>query len=369
MTRKQLLPLALLLLVASGHGQDTAWPAAMVEKVLERFPGADVDGDGKLSPNEQNALSQKALKKHPQADRDGDAVLSRPEQQALLRKVMLPVPKANAPPVTPPPTSAPILPLATDLRAHGLAQEQIDSLAEKIRQIVSREFIAGCSFLVAHKGEIVFRQAFGYADIESKRPFTIDELLPIASVSKPVAASVIMALVEQEKLKLDAPVAQYLPDFQGMKPFTLRHLLAHTAGFWGNKNISPEKVNLIRNFERSLSESVADIATYDLLSEPGQKFQYSGAGYCVAGRVAEVALGQSFEQIAQEVLFRPLGLPRTTFLPPQETRRTIPTAYQRKAGQLRTQPSLGNVDELRLFSRAARCLRPWTNWRSSGRCT
>ena len=193
---------------------------------------------------------------------------------------------------------------ATDLQSHGVTQNQIESLAGIMRQAVQQDQIAGSSFLVAHKGEIVFREAFGYADIESKRPFTTDELLPIASVSKPFMASVVMVLVEQGKVNLNDPVEKYLPEFKGVRvegspsparPMTIRHLLSHTAGFWGNRGITPEKMDLIRNFERPLTEAVNGIAEYDLVYEPGTKWIYSGTGYCVLGRVAEVALGQSLE--------------------------------------------------------------------------
>jgi len=245
------------------------------------------------------------------------------------------------------------MPAATDLHAHGVTQNQIDSLADIMLQAVEKEEIAGGSFLVAHQGDIIFREAFGYADIESKRPFTTDELLPIASVSKPFMASVIMVLVDQGKLNLDDPVAKYLPEFKGKRvegsqsparPMTIRHLLSHTAGFWGNKGITPEKRDLIRNFERPLAEAVKGIAEYDLVYEPGTKWIYSGTGYCVAGRVAEVALGQSLEKIAQDVLFRPLGLNRTTFLPSKEARKTVPTAYLRQRGKLQKQPSMAEID-------------------------
>ena len=95
------------------------------------------------------------------------------------------------------------LPAATNLKSHGVTQKQLDSLSEIMRQAVEQEQIAGCSFLVVHKGEVVFRNAIGYADIASKRLFATGELLPIASVSKPFLASVLMVLVEQGKLKLD----------------------------------------------------------------------------------------------------------------------------------------------------------------------
>ena len=241
------------------------------------------------------------------------------------------------------------LPVTTDLHAHGLNEQQLDSLADIMQQAVDQQAIAGCSFLIVHRGEVVFREAFGFADVESERAFTTNELVPIASVSKPVLASVVMALVDQGKLTLDDPVEKYLPEFKDMKVkggeplarrMTIRHLLSHTAGFWGNKGISAEKLDLIRNFQRPLGEAVSRMATYELEYQPGTKFVYSGSGFCVAGRVAEVVLNQSLEQIAQEVLFRPLGLSRTTYLPSKEIRETVPTAYSRQSGGvLERQPS------------------------------
>ena len=241
------------------------------------------------------------------------------------------------------------LPVTTDLHAHGLNQQQLDSLAGVLQHAVDQQAIAGCSFLIAHQGEVVFREAFGFADIESERAFTTNELVPIASVSKPVLASVVMALVDQGKLTLDDPVEKYLPEFKDMKVkegkplarrMTIRHLLSHTAGFWGNKGISADKLDLIRNFRRPLGEAVSRMATYELEYQPGTKFVYSGSGFCVAGRVAEVARGQSLEEIAQKVLFQPLGFSRTTYLPSKEIRTTVPTAYSRQSGGvLERQPS------------------------------
>ena len=222
---------------------------------------------------------------------------------------------------------------AKDLKSHGITEEQLGSLAEFMSQAVKGKQVAGVSFVVVHKGEVVFREGFGYADIESRRPFTADELLPIASVSKPFMASVVMALVDQGKLKLDDPVEKYLPEFKGKrvqgrkqpaKPMTIRQLISHTAGFWGNKGITPEKMDLIRNFERPLNETIDLVAKYDLAYEPGTKWVYSGVGYCVLGRVVEVALGKSLEVISQETLFRPLGLSNTTFLPSRKCEKRCP---------------------------------------------
>ena len=80
-----------------------------------------------------------------------------------------------------------------------------------------------------------------------------------------------------------------------------------------------EKMELIRNFSQTLEESVLGMAKHQLQCEPGTKWIYSGSGYCVAGRVAEAALGdQSFEKVAQDALFRPLGMNNTTYAPTAE---------------------------------------------------
>lgn len=131
------------------------------------------------------------------------------------------------------------LPIAEDVRSHGVTQNELEALSDIIREGVEQNRIAGASVLVAHKGEVVFRDAFRYADLETKRAFTTEEFLPIASVSKPFLASVVMVLVEQGKLNLDDPVEKYLPEFRGVKvegqsapakAMTVRHFMAHTAG-------------------------------------------------------------------------------------------------------------------------------------------
>lgn len=209
------------------------------------------------------------------------------------------------------------LPISNDLNSHGITEADLIGLDKIMIDFINKGTIQGCSFLVAHKGEVVYRKAHG--------KFTTDEQVKLASVSKPFSASVIMALAEQGKLDLEDPVEKYLPEFKGIRvegselaarPMTVRQVLSHMAGFWGNKKITPEKMTLIRDSRLTLEESVLGAAKYELISEPGTKWTYSGIGYNVAGRVAEAALGnQSFEKVAQDALFRPLGMTSTSFNP------------------------------------------------------
>ena len=334
------------------------------QRTLKLQPEADTNGDGVLSDAEEAALIRRVLKRYPNADTNGDGALSDAEKLRLLErgearmKQRTDAGRSSAgSPMTNISTASGLI-KAKDLQSHGITEEQLGSLAEFMSQAVKGKQVAGVSFVVVHKGEVVFREGFGYADIESRRPFTADELLPIASVSKPFMASVVMALVDQGKLKLDDPVEKYLPEFKGKrvqgrkqpaKPMTIRQLISHTAGFWGNKGITPEKMDLIRNFERPLNETIDLVAKYDLAYEPGTKWVYSGVGYCVLGRVVEVALGKSLEVISQETLFRPLGLSNTTFLPSREMRKAVPTAYLREGRQLKARGSLAEIDELRFI--------------------
>ena len=334
------------------------------QRTLKLQPEADTDGDGILSDAEEAVLIRRALKRYPNADTNGDGTLSGAEKLRLLergeakRKKKKDADRSSASsPMTNNFTTSGLI-KAKVLQSHGISEEQLDSLADIMSQAVKDNLVAGASFIVVHKGKVAFREGVGYADIESKRPFTADELLPIASVSKPFMASVVMALVDQGELKLEDPVEKYLPEFRGKrvkghkqpaKPMTIRQLISHTAGFWGNENITPEKRDLIRNFERSLDDTIGLVAKYDLAYEPGTKWVYSGVGYCVLGRVLEVALGKSLEVISQETLFRPLGLSNTTFLPSREMRKKVPTAYNREGGQLKAKASLAEIDELRFI--------------------
>jgi len=209
--------------------------------------------------------------------------------------------------------------------------------------------IAGCSLLVVHNGETQFREAFGYADIESQRLFTVDEICWIASTTKPMTATMLMKLVENGTLSLDDPVDKYLPEFKGARVKgrheavtqpTLRQLLSHTSGIYGNSSATPEQMEVIRNPDRSLAESVSLIARYDFLSEPGTKFDYSGAGYCVAGRIAEIVTGMSLEDVMQDTLFKPLGMTHTTFKPPLATYPLMPITYSREPEGLIAKPRM-----------------------------
>lgn len=214
------------------------------------------------------------------------------------------------------------------------AEPDVAPLREVVQTAVDTGRIAGGGLLVIHEGSVLIREGFGYADVEAKKPFTPEALCMIGSVSKPVLATAMMILADQERVDLDTSVSGYLSIFDGVPPFTTRQLLAHTSGIFGNDSATPAQMALLRDMDSTLESVVKRIAEYPFVAAPGAEYHYSGAGYCVAGRVAEVACGKPLEQIMQETLVAPLGMNSTTFFPSEGARVAAPERYLQEQGEL-----------------------------------
>lgn len=228
-----------------------------------------------------------------------------------------------------------------DWAKHNLPAAGPGRLRAVLEEGVENKSIPGGSLLVVHKGEVVFRQAVGWADIESKRSFTVDDACWIASITKPYTATLLMMLAAQGKLSLDAPIDKYLPAFaavqvRGQGPArarpNLRQLLSHTGGFPAGPQ--GDFGTLLRSAV-TLKETVDGLAKLGLIYEPGERHLYTSVGYLVAGRVAEVVTGEEFAALMNKMLLEPIGTPRATFHPDAELRRRIPVLYARAEGGFR----------------------------------
>ena len=199
--------------------------------------------------------------------------------------------------------------------------------------------------LVARRGVVVAERAFGVFDPASKRPYTTETIYPIASISKPIAATAAMILVDEGKLGVNDPVERYLPAFKEQKfktpagdlvhrPFTVRQLLTHTSGLPSN---SPLRKLPLREWLRlPLHETVDATAKVDLEYETGTKSQYSAVGFATLGRVIEVASGRPFEAFVTERVFEPLEMKSSHYnVPKRLADRVAPGFFfRRKDGKL-----------------------------------
>ena len=102
----------------------------------------------------------------------------------------------------------------------------------------------GAVVLIGHRGQVVYRQAFGYRALEpKKRPMTADTIFDLSSLTKVVATTpALLQLVERGKLRIDDPVAKYWPEFQanGKGPITVRQLLTHYSGLRAELDLKPK---------------------------------------------------------------------------------------------------------------------------------
>lgn len=150
---------------------------------------------------------------------------------------------------------------------------------------------------------LVFRKEMG--------EFNARTAAPIASASKLLTAALVLQQVDEGKISLDDKVSKYLPVFEkyGKNYITIRHCLSHYTGIQAEGGM--------RVFQKkkyaSLEEEVNDLASHEIQTNPGTEFRYNHIGLNIAARVLEVVSKKKFEMLAQQKLFRPLGMRNTTF--------------------------------------------------------
>ena len=192
-----------------------------------------------------------------------------------------------------------LLPLCT----WAQTQSREVSLPERLESLVNDRFEAtrcpGLSVAVVSHNQIVFSEALGKADIEQDVPLTTASVQRLASVSKPITGTIIMDLVEQGKLSLDASVRQYLPELPAFyQSVTLRELLSHQSGVRG---YADEENVLFSTVHYSTSRDALKVMmAYPLAFTPGTKVEYSSLAFTVLGAAAESVTGRSFQQLSMD---------------------------------------------------------------------
>ncbi len=203
---------------------------------------------------------------------------------------------------------------------------------------VARGDVPGGALLVLYHGEVVFREGFGW-DVLAETPFAVDAPCHIASLTKPVSASLLVLLEAEGLIDLDAPIDTYLPETSGLvaegaRTPLLRELLSHTSGLPGNQRRSEVTGQLEDPRSATLDDVVQAILAVGLEAPPGTRYAYSRLGFDLAARAAELVTGQEYEQLMRERLFEPLGMNASKFrLEPEDIERT-PTRYVRRNGEL-----------------------------------
>ena len=168
---------------------------------------------------------------------------------------------------------------------------------------------AGMSAAMWKDGAIAWEGATGFADVENQVPATPQMVHRIASISKPMTAIAVMQLVEQGKLKLDAPIQTYVPTFpkKSQGEILLWHLLSHTSGirhYRGAENVSME------HYDSTLA-ALEVFQNDDIGFAPGTKFRYTTYGYTVLAAAIESASAEKFGDYMKTNVWTPAGMTST----------------------------------------------------------
>lgn len=207
---------------------------------------------------------------------------------------------------------------------------------------VERKDVPGVVALVTDRDRVLYKSAFGVADVSTGRALTQDALFRIASMTKLVTSVALMQLAEQGRIGLDDPASRYLPELVDLKviesfdartgdykvrpasrPATVRHFLTHTSGL-----AYPFTSTIWRDLKPRAGE------TYPfggpLLFDPGERWHYS-TGTDVVGRLVEAVSGQKLEDYFRAHILVPLGMNDTSYNVPESKGQRL-VAQQQRAG-------------------------------------
>lgn len=185
-------------------------------------------------------------------------------------------------------------------------------LDAQVEAVMERLNVPGLAVVVVAEGRVAFLRGYGWRDVEAQLPVTPQTIFPIGSVTKSFTSFLLGTLADEKKLDFFAPVRSVLPAFRlqdalAGERITLADMLTHRSGLPRHDAVWYGDSGLTR------AELVGRLATLEPTARFRSRFQYSNLMFVAAGHVAEVASGQSWEQLVRGRVLEPLGMDRTGF--------------------------------------------------------
>ncbi|OKJ62486.1 serine hydrolase domain-containing protein [Streptomyces sp. CB02261] len=188
-------------------------------------------------------------------------------------------------------------------------------LQQQLERLVAQEDGPPGVIAVLTRGDRTQVYTAGVGDIATGRPPHPDDHMRIASIAKAFSGAVALRLVDQGKLSLDDTIGELLPDQPAAwHTVTLRQLLQHTSGL-PDFSADPEFLEIITADPRHVFDSrrlLDFVADEPLLFAPGALYEYSNSDNIAVALMAEAATGRRYEALLKELVYRPLGLRRTS---------------------------------------------------------
>ncbi|MCK5692090.1 MAG: beta-lactamase family protein, partial [Bacteroidales bacterium] len=228
----------------------------------------------------------------------------------------------------------------------GLSSDTLALATQKMQEFIDSGKWAGIATLVMKDDKIVYRERFGYANIEEELPIEDNNIFRIFSMTKPVTAVALMTLYDEGKFELDDKLSTYIPEFadvmvydpetKSLEPqkdeLTIRHLLTHTSGIvygWGQSYVdSLYRVTGVGGWDSAtIGDKVKIMAGLPLKFQPGTAWEY-GLSIDVAGYLVEVLSGIPLDEYFQSRIFTPLKMNDTGFSVPEDKHEWLAGLYR-----------------------------------------
>ncbi|HTV64884.1 MAG TPA: serine hydrolase domain-containing protein, partial [Bryocella sp.] len=202
---------------------------------------------------------------------------------------------------------------AAPIAASSAATQASLSVLDKIVQdAISKGSTPGAVVLVGHNGAFVYRKAFGHLTTAANaEPMTPETIFDLGALTEVVATTTcVMRLEQLGQIKLNDPVAKYIPDFaqNGKDDITIRMLLTHYSGLPADLDLKEAWSGADEGYNR--------VNAARLTNAPGSTFLYSDVSFVVLGELVQKVSGMPLDQYAQQYIFGPLGMTNTRFNPP-----------------------------------------------------
>jgi len=217
----------------------------------------------------------------------------------------------------------------------SFAQTKVEQI-EELLSIYEEYGKFNGSVLVSDQGKVIYKKGFGMANMEWDIPNQPNTKHRLGSITKQFTAMLILQLVAERKLDLQAPITTYLPDYPKASGdiITSHHLLTHTSGIPNYTSFPKFMEDESRNpytpeaFVKKFDEKALDFT-------PGEKFSYSNSGYFLLGVIAEKLSGKSYEKLLHEKIFTPLKMNNTGYDNHGDILKNRATGYEKQGKDYR----------------------------------
>ena len=197
--------------------------------------------------------------------------------------------------------------------------------------LMKKFYVPGAAIGICHNGREYY-SGLGVTSVETRIPVDTNTLFQVGSISKTFLAQIAVTLAEENKLDLDAPVRRYIPelklkDANVAAKVTMRHLLTHTGGWFG------DYFNDYGTGDDALTKMVRAMETLPQVTPLGKLWSYNNAGFYLAGRVIEKVCGKPYETVAKELIFTPLGMHNSHFFAEEVITKRFAVGHHRVEGK------------------------------------